>query len=197
MNVTYLNKIRGPVAVLILALGSGSGASGAVSFAAVAGDLLVVIDAPLTFTVSTATVASQFALNFENVYATGSAGHHGEIPISGGSTMTLPSGESAGLETWSDLGMTAGLLDSTDFYATYFFSSPRSLAVGDIVTVSPGTMVIEGFITRGGAVPDSPASSIHLMDESLSDLSGPQLVPEAPVALLGGLGLLGLLRRRR
>lgn len=71
------------------------------------------------------------------------------------------------------------------------------MQAGDSVTVSAGTVTIEDFITRGGAVPDRAVGSILLIDESLSGLSAPVAVPESPVALIGGLGLLGLLRRRR
>lgn len=156
------------------------------------------IDAPITFFVTSGSRSTQFALNFEDVYTTGSVGHHGTVPSGDTSTMTLPGGVlSAGLDTWSDLAFTGGSLDPTDFYGTYYFSFPQELAVGDVVTVSAGVIVVEGFITAGGEVPDLPATMIRLIDESLNDLSSPVAVPEAPVALIGGLGILGLLRRRR
>jgi MYXO-CTERM domain-containing protein len=66
-----------------------------------------------------------------------------------------------------------------------------------VVTVSAGVVTIEGFITRGGLVPDQAVTSVRLVNESLIDLSSPMAVPEPRAALLGGLGLLGLLRRRR
>jgi hypothetical protein len=170
----------------------------AVTFSASGGDLVVTIDAPITFFVTTGTTSSQFALNFEDVYTTARSGHYGTVPLADTSTMTLPGGVlSAGLDTWSDLDTTVASLDPTDFYGTYYFTAPQVLSVGDRVTVSAGVVVIEGFISRGGEVPDGPATMIRLVDEELNDLSSPVAVPEAPVALIGGLGLLGLLRRRR
>lgn len=173
-------------------------ASAAVTFVASGGDLVVTIDAPIHFLVTSATTSTQFALNFENVYSTGNSDHHGDVPSSGTSTMTLPGGiVSDGLDTWSDLGTTLGVLDPTDFYATYYFNDAQVLQVGEVVTVGAGTIVIEDFITRGGLVPDQAATSIHLIDESLGDLSVPMVVPEPDAAILGGLGLLALLMRRR
>jgi len=169
-----------------------------VTFAASGGDLVVTIDAPIHFLVTSATTSTQFALNFEDVYSTANSDHHGDVPASGTSTMTLPGGAiSDGLDTWSDLGTTLGLLDPTDFYATYYFNSAQVLQAGQVVTFGTGTIVIEGFITRGGLVPDQAVTSIHLVDESLGDLSAPMVVPEPKAALLGGLGLVALLLRRR
>jgi len=181
-----------------LVLAGAEHASAAVTFSASGSDLVVTIDAPITFFVTTGTTSAQFALAFENVYTTGSGDHHGDVPSSGTSTMTLPGGlVSDGLDTWSDLGSTLGVLGPTDFYGTYYFNSPQVLMAGDVVTVSAGVVIIDGFISRGGEVPDGPATVIRLIDEGLNDLSSPVAVPEAPVALIGGLGLLSLLRRRR
>lgn len=179
-------------------LAAADPASAAVTFAASGGDLVVTIDAPIHFLVTSATTSTQFALNFEDVYSTGNSDHHGDVPSSGTSTMTLPGGiVSDGLDTWSDLGTTLGVLDPTDFYATYYFNVAQVLQVGQVVTVGAGTIVIEDFITRGGSVPDQAVTSIHLVDETLGDLSSPMVVPEPKAAFLGGLGLLALLMRRR
>lgn len=179
-------------------LAAADRASAAVTFAASGGDLVVTIDAPIHFLVTSATTSTQFALNFEDVYSTGNSDHHGDVPTSGTSTLTLPGGiVSDGLDTWSDLGTTLGVLDPTDFYATYYFNDAQDLQVGQVLTVGAGTIVIEDFITRGGSVPDQAVTSIHLIDESLSDLSSPMVVPEPKAVLLGGLGLLVLLMRRR
>lgn len=179
-------------------LAAADRASAAVTFAASGGDLVVTIGAPINFLINSGTTSTQFALVFEDVYSTGNSDHHGDVPISGTSTMTLPGGiVSDGLDTWSDVGGTLGVLDPTDFYATYFFNTAQVLQVGQVVTVGAGTITIEGFITRGGLVPDQAPTSVHLIDETLSDLSMPMVVPEPKAALLGGLGLLVLLMRRR
>jgi hypothetical protein len=198
MNRSSSKSTCGALAAFAFILMGSDPVRAAVTFSASGGDLLVTIDAPITFFVTSGTTSSQFALNFEDVYTTASIGHHGTVPSADTSTMTLPGGVlSAGLDTWSNLAITGGSLDPTDFYGTYYFNSPQVLAVGDVVTVSAGVIVVEGFITAGGEVPDLPATMIRLIDESLNDLSSPVAVPEAPVALIGGLGLLGLLRRRR
>jgi hypothetical protein len=179
-------------------LAAADRASAAVTFSASGGDLVVTIDAPIHFLVTSATTSTQFALNFEDVYSTGNSDHHGDVPTSGTSTLTLPGGiVSDGLDTWSDLGTTLGVLDPTDFYATYYFNNAQLLQVGQVVTVGTGAIIVEGFISRGGLVPDQAVTSIHLIDESLSDLSSPMVVPEPKAVLLGGLGLLALLMRRR
>jgi hypothetical protein len=181
-----------------LVLTCANSASAAVTFAASGGNLVVTIGAPIHFSITSGATSRQFALSFENVYTTGSNGHHGDVPISGTSTLTLPGGEvSDGLDTWSDIGTTLGVLDPTDFYATFFFNSDQTVQAGDTVTVGAGTVTIEGFITRGGMVPDRMPTSIHLIDEGLNELSAPMAVPEPKAALLGGLGLLVLLMRRR
>lgn len=181
-----------------LLAGAAERASAAVTFSAYGGDLVVTIDAPIHFLVTSATTSTQFALNFEDVYSTGNSDHHGDVPASGTSTLTLPGGiVSDGLDTWSDLGTTLGVLDPTDFYATYYFNDAQVLQIGQVVTVGVGTIVIEDFITRGGSVPDQAVTSIHLIDETLGDLSAPMVVPEPKAAFLGGLGLLVLLLRRR
>jgi len=170
----------------------------AVTFSASGGNLVITIDAPITFFVTRGTTSPQFALNFEDVYTTGRTEHHGTVPAASTRTMTLPGGVlSAGLDTWRDLAIPGGSLDPTDFYGTYFFNSPQVLAVGDVGTVSAGVVGVEGFISAGGEVPDRPATMIRLIDEGLNDLSSPIAVPESSVALIGGLGLLALLRRRR
>lgn len=198
MNRSSSNPTYRTLAALAFILMGSAPVRAAVTFSASGGDLLVTIDAPITFFVTSGTTSSQFALNFEDVYTTARAGHHGAVPPADTSTMTLPGGVlSSGLDTWSDLAITGGSLDPTDFYGTFYFNSPQVLAVGDVVTVSAGVVVVEGFISAGGEVPDRPATVIRLIDESLKDLSSPVAVPEAPVALIGGLGLLGLLRRRR
>jgi hypothetical protein len=198
MNGSSWKQSFSALAASTLVLMGADRVQAAVTFAASGGDLVVTIDAPIHFLVTSGTTSTQFALNFEDVYSTGNSDHHGDVPSSGTSTMTLPGGVvSDGLETWSDLGSTLGVLDPTDFYATYFFNTAQVLQVGQVVTVGAGTITIEGFITRGGLVPDLAATSVHLIDESLSDLSAPMNVPEPKAALLGGLGMLGLLRRRR
>jgi hypothetical protein len=192
-------KIRlGALAAFTFVVAGAGRASAAVTFSASGGDLVVTIDAPITFLIMRGTFSPQFALNFEDVYTTGRSGHHGAVPSFSASTMTLPGGVvSSWLDTWSDLSITQGSLDPTDFYGTYHFDSPQVLAAGDVVTVGAGVIVIEDFITAGGEVPDRPATMIRLIDEGLNDLSSPVAVPESPVALIGGLGLLALLRRRR
>lgn len=198
MNGSPWNHTFGALAASTFVLLGTNGASAAVAFAASGGDLVVTIDSPIHFLITSGTTSTQFALNFENVYTTSSSGHHGDVPSSGTSTLTLPGGlVSDGLDTWSDLGMNLGVLDPTDFYATFYFNEEQTVQAGETVTVSAGTVTIEGFITRGGKVPDRAASSVHLIHEGLSGLSAPVAVPESPVALIGGLGLLGLLRRRR
>lgn len=198
MNRSTSNPTCRALAAFALILMGSAPVRAAVTFSSSGGDLLVTIDAPITFFVTSGTTSSQFALNFEDVYTTARAGHHGTLPSADSSTMTLPGGVlSAGLDTWSDLAITEGPFDPTDFYGTFYFNSPQVLAVGDVVTVSAGVVVVEGFISAGGEVPDRPATTIRLIDEGLKDLSSPVSVPEAPVALIGGFGLLGLLRRRR
>lgn len=193
------SKLRlSALAASSILLAGAEHAPAAVTFAASGGDLVVTIDAPIHFLVTSATTSTQFALNFEDVYSTGNGDHHGDVPTSGTSTLTLPGGiVSDGLDTWSDLGTTLGVLDPTDFYATYYFNDAQVLQVGQLVTVGAGTIIIEDFITRGGLVPDQEVTSIHLIDESLGDLSAPMVVPEPKAAFLGGLGLLALLMRRR
>lgn len=197
MNSSWKQSF-GVLAASSLFLIGGNRVQAAVTFAASGGDLVVTIDAPIHFLVTAGTTSSQFALNFEDVYSTGNTAHHGDVPSAGTSTMTLPGGiVSNGLDTWSDLGGTLGVLDPTDFYATYYFNTPQVVGAGQVVTVSAGTITIEGFITRGGIVPDREAVTVHLIDESLASLSSPMTVPEPKAAFLGGLGLLVLLTRRR
>jgi hypothetical protein len=198
MNRSISKSTCGALAAFVFILSGSDPVRAAVTFSASGGDLVVTIDEPITFFITTGTTSPQFALNFEDVYTTGRSGHHGTVPTSSASTMTLPGGVlSSGLDTWSDLATTQGSLDPTDFYGTYYFDSPQVLAVGDVVTVGVGMIVIEDFISSGGEVPDRPATMIRLIDEGLNDLSSPVAVPESPVALIGGLGLLALLRRRR
>lgn len=198
MHGTDRKRLFDALFFIALTLTVANRSEAAVTFAASGGDLVVTIDAPIEFIVLTGSVSSQFAVNFEDVYTVGNSDHHGDMPSSGTSTMTLPGGViSDGLETWSDTEFTLGLLDPTDFYATYYFNSPRTLLAGDVVTISAGVMVIPDFIANGGVVPDAPAKSAHFFDEGLNDLSAPMAVPEAGTAVLGGLALLGLLRRRR
>jgi hypothetical protein len=198
MNGSSWKQSFGALAASTVVFVAGGSVHAAVSFAASGGDLVITIDSPITFFVTAWSRSPQFALNFEDVYTTGRSGHHGTVPAASASTMTLPGGVmSAGLDTWSDLAITEGSLDPTDFYGTYYFNTPQVLAVGDVVVVSAGVVVVEGFIRAGGEVPDRPATMIRLIDEGLNDLSSPVAVPEAPVALIGGLGMLGLLRRRR
>ncbi len=171
----------------------------AVTFAASGGDLVVTIDAPIHFLLTSGVTANQFVLSFENVYSTGNSTHHGDMPSSGTTTMTLPGGAvSDSLDTWSDFSGSQGILDATDFYATYYFNIEQVLQAGQVVTVSAGVVTIDGFLTDGGLVPDQAATSVRLANESLMiELSSPMAVPEPQAALIGGLGLLGLLRRRR
>lgn len=198
MNGLSWKKSFSALAASSLVLMGADRMHAAVTFAASGGDLVVTIDAPIHFQVTSGATATQFALSFEDVYSTGNSGHHGDLPSSGTSTMTLPGGVvSDGLDTWSDFGGTLGVLDPTDFYATYYFNTVQVLQVGQVVTVGAGVVTIEGFITRGGLVPDQAATSVRLVNESLIDLSSPMAVPEPQAALIGAFGLLGLLRRRR
>jgi hypothetical protein len=198
MNRSSSKSPFGTLAAFAFVLIGAAPVHAAVTFSASGADLVITIDAPITFFVTAGTTSPQFALNFEDVYTTGRSEHHGTVPAASTSTMTLPGGVvSGGLDTWSDLATTGGSLDPTDFYGTYYFNSPQVLAVGDVVTVSAGVVVVEGFISAGGEVPDRPATMIRLIDEGLNDLSSPVAVPESSVSLIGGLGLLAMLRRRR
>lgn len=124
MNGLPRNNAFGVLAATTFVFLGTNGASAAVTFAASGGDLVVTIDSPIHFLITVGASSTQFALNFENVYTTGSSGHHGDVPSSGSSMLTLPGGAvSDGLDTWSDLGMTIGVLDPTDFYATFYFNA--------------------------------------------------------------------------
>ena len=117
------------------------------------------------------------------------------FPSATGVSITINGGSSLSITNWNSghLGIDAALTD------VYFFGigAIPGVAVGDVVTVSAGTLT--GLDPYAGAAPTTTSTEMYLVNYLGQNISSPgtSVVPEPSAALLGGLGLLGLLRRRR
>ncbi len=87
-----------------------------------------------------------------------------------------------------------GALDTADWYI--YSNSPLAtpLAPGDRVTIHPGTLSTSQ--NYNGTIPASGSFGTFIAGGSLEHI-GVEIVPEPSAALLGGLGVVGLLARRR
>ncbi len=79
---------------------------------------------------------------------------------------------------------------------TYIFNGTGAgVIIGDVVTLSAGTLTTTDSFA--GAPPSNTSVEMFITDELGVNIGGGTAVPETSTALLGGLSLLGLLRRRR
>jgi len=120
----------------------------------------------------------------------------GTFPAATGLTYsinTLNGGSNLSISQW-DSGISGGDVAATD---VYFWGTLPGVTVGDIVTLNAGTLT--GTAPYAGVAPTATSAEMFLMDGNGANLStgGITTVPEPTAALLGTLGLLGLLRRRR
>lgn len=183
-----------------LLLAAAPASQAAVTFASVGGNLVVTIDQPIVFTMTAGATVQSIIVNFEDVYATdGTAvktttptpayATSGAIHASAGSTQAINYGATGQRTT------TAGIRDANDFYITFLFGTAPPSSAGTTFTIQPGTITLSG--ANQAPLPDFAVSTAQLTDASSNTLSNPVSVPESSAALLGAVGLAGLLLRRR
>ncbi|MCW1885041.1 hypothetical protein OKA04_09910 [Luteolibacter flavescens] len=113
-------------------------------------------------------------------------------------TINLASGGSVPgyfFQAFGGLSSASGAIGVHDFYGGILLDSGPNLKVGDSITVKAGTLTFSSEFIR---LPDKPIESIKIYNgNTQAFITAANPVPEPTAALLGGLGVLGLLRRRR
>ncbi|MEI7954832.1 MAG: hypothetical protein WCJ66_06665 [Verrucomicrobiota bacterium] len=147
--------------------------------------LSLTLSDPVVFVVETAATQEAFDLVGAGNLGLGFSSATGlSYSVNGGSNRFI--------NTISSSGASGGAISDND---TYFFGDFTSLVLGDVVTLNAGTLTTA--LSFAGAPPLNSSVEMFLFDSNGTNLGGGTAVPEASTALLDGLGLLGLLRRRR
>lgn len=179
-------------AILAAALLAAAGASQAqVQFGTSGGFVTFTVTSPITFT-ATDTESNFTRIVFEDAYATSQSSAF--FDVQSNSIGLLRNGAPiAGLATsslWGPFSSTLGLIDPTDW--TISFVGTTGIAVGDTVTLTPGTAVTN---VPSGLLPTLFPLTATLTGNSGNGISAPvALVPEPQTWLLMALGLAGIAR---
>ncbi len=148
--------------------------------------LSVTLNDPVTFVVGTAATQEGFDMVGVGNLGLGYSSATGlAYSVNGGSNLFI-------INTISSSGTSGGDVSAND---TYFFGDFANLVPGDVVTLNAGTLTTA--LPFAAAPPSNSSVEMFVFDTVGINIGGGTAVPEASTALLGGLGLLGLLRRRR
>lgn len=175
MNYTMIRSVVALLCILVSPLASLAD----ITFSPNGNHLDVTITAPIVFSVSSPANSRFYYFNVENAYTADQANIASDSI--GSAAMTLNASQSAALGALSGvIAPGSGIIGPRDMFFGWDFVTPQALAVGDTVTVSEGTRTIPNFISAGGILPDSVASSFDLI---LADFQGTQLSPAVSVAV--------------
>lgn len=124
-----------------------------------------------------------------------------------GEDLTLTTGLTFSVNGGSDFDITGWRSGSiwTPLVSDYmwFWGSLPGVTLGDVVTLNAGTLTggaryeLSGRVSYEGAPPANGSIEMFIMDENGRRLGDAVSIPEVSSASLVGLGMLGMLRRRR
>jgi hypothetical protein len=173
----------------------------AIVFKAVGNDLDVTFTSPVSFAVIKTATWPEYGIEIEDAFrvkqSVNYANHLGDAAMALSASTISVLGNNGGT-----INSTVGEVDPTDLFLFWDFGQAKSLTIGNIVVVGPGTRTIPGFILKGGPLPDTGASALQITlvgsaGEALSVPLSVSVVPEPSTLLLLGIGAISLHRHRK
>lgn len=177
-------------------------ATGAIIFSGGTGGQPVVmtITEDITFTINRNVQTQYLGLVIKNVYTTGPGYTMGDVPptnysSAGSIKATNGSQTGSGYYSTGTLDFSYNDLKTRDFLLTITRGQGWTFTNGSQVTIHAGSVTMTEWVL----LPDKPVTSVLLVDGGVvTSISGQvAVVPEPAAMLLGSMGMIALLRRRR